>query len=86
MFNLKTSVSELTSLNNGMAKAQFEQIATSRDVTGNNFPNSSIHYSNVKLLFKLAVAIQKYLGIQIHEEESLTEIMDRFHVSHKSQT
>ena len=44
MFNLKTSVSELTSLNNGMAKAQFEQIAASRDVTGNNFPNSSIHY------------------------------------------
>ena len=44
MFNLKTSTSELSSSNNGTSRAQYEQVAPSRDVTLNNFSNGNIHF------------------------------------------
>lgn len=44
MFNLKTSTSELSSMNHGTSRAQYEQIAPSRDVTLNNFSNGNIHF------------------------------------------
>ncbi len=43
IFDLKTNVNELSSLNQGTAKMGYDQVAPSRDVTGTNFPNGSIH-------------------------------------------
>ena len=43
IFDLKTNVSELESSNQGTSRMQYDQIAPSRDVTTNNFPNGSIH-------------------------------------------
>ena len=42
MFNLKTNVEELSSVNQGIAKKKYEQHAPTRDVTGTNFPNGNI--------------------------------------------
>lgn len=44
IFSLKTSTNELTSSNNGMSKMKFEQHPATRDVTGQNYPNGSIHF------------------------------------------
>ena len=43
IFDLKQSASELPSLNQGTAKLIYEQHPPTRDVTGTNFPNGSIH-------------------------------------------
>lgn len=43
IFDLKQSASELPSLNQGTAKLIYEQHPPTRDVTGNSFPNGSIH-------------------------------------------
>ena len=43
IFDLKTSVDELSSANQGMSRMQYEQHAPTRDVTGNNFANGAIH-------------------------------------------
>ena len=43
LFDLKQSSAELPELNQGLAKQTFEQTPPTRDITGNNFPNGSIH-------------------------------------------
>ena len=44
IFNLKTSVEELSSANHGMSRMEYEQHAPTRDITSTNFPNGAIHY------------------------------------------
>lgn len=44
IFDLKTSVNELSSANNGTSRLAYDQIAATRDVTSGNFPNGSIYY------------------------------------------
>jgi len=44
IFDLKTSVSELSSANQGTSRLEYDQQAPTRDVTGNNFANGAIHY------------------------------------------
>lgn len=44
MFDLKTSVAELSSANEGMARMEFQQLPPTRDITNNNFPNGAIHF------------------------------------------
>lgn len=43
IFDLKQSAAELPSLNQGTAKLTYQQVPPTRSVTGNNFPNGSIH-------------------------------------------
>lgn len=43
IFDLKQSAAELPSLNQGVAKLTYQQVPPTRDVTGTNFPNGSIH-------------------------------------------
>lgn len=43
IFDLKQSAAELPMLNQGTAKLTYEQMPPTRDVTGSNFPNGSIH-------------------------------------------
>ena len=42
IFDLTTSVEELKG--SAMSREQYDQIAPTRDVTTNNFPNGSIHF------------------------------------------
>ena len=44
IFDLKTSVNELESSNNGVTRDLYEQQAPTRDVTGSNFPNGAIQF------------------------------------------
>ena len=44
IFDLKTSVSELSSANDGISQMTYDQVAPSRDVTTTNFSNGAIHY------------------------------------------
>ncbi len=43
LFDLKQSAAELPSLNQGLAGLTYDQHPPTRDVTGSNFPNGSIH-------------------------------------------
>lgn len=43
IFNLKTSVNELSSANQGTSRLTYDQIAPTRDVTSGNFPNGAIY-------------------------------------------
>jgi hypothetical protein len=42
-FELAKSPAELPSINHGLQKGRYQQVAASRDVTGDNFPNGQIH-------------------------------------------
>lgn len=42
-FELPKSPAELPSINHGLQKGRYQQVAPSRDVTGDNFPNGQIH-------------------------------------------
>ncbi len=44
IFDLKTSVEELSSANQGTSKMEYDQHPPTRDVTTNNFPNGAIHF------------------------------------------
>ena len=44
VYDLKTSVSELTSSNQGVARMEYQQLPPTRDITNNNFPNGAIHF------------------------------------------
>ncbi len=44
IFDLKESVEELSSANQGLARMAYEQHAPTRDVTQSNFPNGAIHF------------------------------------------
>lgn len=44
IFDLKTSVNELSSANQGTSRLAYDQIAATRDVTSGNFPNGSIYF------------------------------------------
>ncbi len=44
IFDLKTSVEELSSANQGTSRMEYEQHPPTRDVTGENFPNGAIHF------------------------------------------
>ena len=44
IFDLKTNVSELSSVNNGVSRMSFEQNPPTRDVSGVNFPNGQISF------------------------------------------
>ena len=44
IFDLKQSASELPSLNSGLAKMTYTQVAPTRNVTQNAFPNGAIHF------------------------------------------
>lgn len=44
IFDLKASVEELSSANQGLARMAYEQHAPTRDVTQSNFPNGAIHF------------------------------------------
>ena len=44
IFDLKTNVSELSSVNGGMARMSYDQQPPTRDTTGSNFPNGAIHF------------------------------------------
>lgn len=54
IFDLKTSISELSSANDGISKMVYEQVAPSRDVTGPNFSNGPQH-------FRFEVSGQKWM-------------------------
>jgi hypothetical protein len=54
IFDLKTSVNELSSANDGISKMMYEQIAASRDITGASFSNGPQH-------FRWEVSGQKWL-------------------------
>lgn len=42
IFNLKTDVKELSSINQGIARMEYDQKQPTRDITGTNFPNGAI--------------------------------------------
>jgi hypothetical protein len=44
IFDLKTSVEELSSANEGTSRMEYDQHPPTRDVTGTNFPNGAIHF------------------------------------------
>jgi len=44
IFDLKTSVEELSSANQGSSRMEYDQHPPTRDVTTNNFPNGAIHF------------------------------------------
>ena len=44
IFDLKTSVEELSSANQGTSKMEYDQHPPTRDVTTTNFPNGAIHF------------------------------------------
>lgn len=44
IFDLKTSVEELSSSNEGLSKCDYEQHPPTRDITGSNFANGAIHF------------------------------------------
>jgi len=44
MFNLKTDVGELSSINEGTNRMQYDQHPPTRDVTSDNFANGAIHF------------------------------------------
>jgi hypothetical protein len=44
IFDLKTSVAELSSSNEGTARMEYDQHPPTRDITSNNFPNGAIHF------------------------------------------
>ena len=44
IFDLKTSVDELSSMNEGTSRMEYDQHPPTRDVTGDNFANGSIHF------------------------------------------
>lgn len=44
IFDLKTSVEELDSLNEGLSRAEFEQHPADRDISGSNFSNGTIRF------------------------------------------
>jgi len=44
IFDLKTSVNELSSANQGTSRLSYDQITATRDISGNNFPNGSIYF------------------------------------------
>lgn len=44
IFDLKTSVNELSSANQGTSRLAYDQIAATRDITSGNFPNGSIYF------------------------------------------
>lgn len=44
IFDLKTSVEELSSANQGTSKMEYDQHPPTRDITTNNFPNGAIHF------------------------------------------
>lgn len=44
IFDLKTSVEELSSANQGTSRMDYDQHPPTRDVTANNFPNGAIHF------------------------------------------
>ena len=43
IFDLKTSVNELSSANQGTSRLTYDQVAPTRDVTSGNFPNGAIY-------------------------------------------
>ena len=47
IFDLKTSVEELDSLNEGTSRMEYDQHPPTRDVTTNNFANGAIHFRYV---------------------------------------
>jgi len=44
IFDLKTSVEELSSANEGTSRMEYDQHPPTRDITTNNFPNGAIHF------------------------------------------
>jgi len=44
IFDLKTSVEELSSANQGTSRMEYDQHPPTRDVTTTNFPNGAIHF------------------------------------------
>ena len=44
IFSLKTSVSELSSANEGTSKMEYEQHPPTRDIVGKAFPNGAVHF------------------------------------------
>jgi hypothetical protein len=44
IFDLKTSINELSSANQGTSRLTYDQIVPTRDVTSGNFPNGSIYF------------------------------------------
>ena len=44
IFELKTSVEELSSANQGTSRMEYDQHPPTRDITTNNFPNGAIHF------------------------------------------
>ena len=44
IFDLKTSVEELSSANQGSSRMEYDQLPPTRDVTTTNFPNGAIHF------------------------------------------
>lgn len=44
IFDLKTSVEELSSANEGMSRMEYDQHPPTRDITTTNFPNGAIHF------------------------------------------
>ena len=44
IFDLKTSIDELSSVNEGTSRMEYDQHPPTRDVTDNNFANGSIHF------------------------------------------
>jgi hypothetical protein len=44
IFDLKTSVEELSSANQGTSRMGYDQLPPTRDITGTNFPNGAIHF------------------------------------------
>lgn len=44
IFDLKTSVDELSSANQGTSRLEYDQHPPTRDITTTNFPNGSIHF------------------------------------------
>ncbi len=85
MFNLAKSVAQLPDINEGLQHARYEQIAPSRDVTGDNFPNGMQHYNwevsgnkwwcPQKTYMRFRVSYTKEDGDQLVETDAVSPAM-----------
>lgn len=77
IFDLRTSTSELESSNSGVAKNIYEQIPSSRDCTGDNFPNGAIHFRFHCAGTKWWVPNRSYLRFRIQLSKASNAKLDQ---------
>jgi hypothetical protein len=85
IFDLKTSVEELSSTNQGTSRMEYEQHPPTRDVTLDNFPNGAIHFRfqtagqkwwcPSRSYLRMRCQISKQNGTQLTSEDNIAPNM-----------